>query len=87
VQGRGCSAAAVPAALALIATLHEPAWRTRANHLVRGRGRRAVYATVIAATGGYGTAFLVAAALAACGLAVVRLAPGVAELSGRAPRP
>jgi predicted MFS family arabinose efflux permease len=56
-----------------------------ANHLFGGAVGVAVYATVIAATGSYGAAFLVAAALSACGLAVARLAPGVAELSGRAP--
>ena len=46
-----------------------------ANHLFGGALGVAVYATVIAAAGGYGSAFLVAAALAACGLAVARIAP------------
>jgi len=51
-----------------------------ANHLFGGALGVAVYATVIAASGGYGAAFLVAAVLAACGLAVARITPG---LSGR----
>jgi len=46
-----------------------------ANHLFGGAVGVAIYATVIAATGGYGAAFLVAAALAACGMAVARIAP------------
>jgi EmrB/QacA subfamily drug resistance transporter len=46
-----------------------------ANHLFGGAVGVALYATVIAAAGGYGPAFLVAAGLAACGLAVARIAP------------
>ena len=46
-----------------------------ANHLFGGAVGVAVYATVIAAAGGYGPAFLVAAGLAACGLLVARIAP------------
>jgi MFS family permease len=45
------------------------------NHLFGGAVGVALYATVIAAAGGYGAAFLVAAALAACGVGVARLAP------------
>jgi EmrB/QacA subfamily drug resistance transporter len=45
------------------------------NHLFGGAVGVAVYATVIAAAGGYGPAFLVAAALSAGGLAVARIAP------------
>ena len=46
-----------------------------ANHLFGGAIGVALYATVIATAGGYGPAFLSAAALAACGLAVARIAP------------
>ena len=46
-----------------------------ANHLFGGAVGVAVYATVIAAAGDYGAAFAVAAALAACGVAVARIAP------------
>jgi MFS family permease len=46
-----------------------------ANHLFGGAVGVALYATVIAAFGGYGAAFLVAAILAACGLGVARIAP------------
>jgi hypothetical protein len=49
-----------------------------ANHLFGGAIGVALYATVIAASGGYGAAFLVAAALAACGVGVARLAPRTA---------
>jgi len=50
-----------------------------ANHLFGGAVGVALYATVIAAAGGYGAAFLVAAGLAACGVAVARIAPGRSE--------
>jgi len=46
-----------------------------ANHLFGGAVGVALYAMVIAAFGGYGPAFLVAALLAACGLGVARIAP------------
>jgi EmrB/QacA subfamily drug resistance transporter len=46
-----------------------------ANHLFGGAVGVALYATVIAASGGFGAAFAVAAALAACGVAVARIAP------------
>jgi len=46
-----------------------------ANHLFGGAVGVALYAMVIATFGGYGPAFLVAAALAACGLGVARVAP------------
>ena len=47
-----------------------------ANHLFGGAVGVALYATVIAAAGGYGPAFLLAAVLAGCGVAVARIAPG-----------
>ena len=57
-----------------------------ANHLFGGAVGVALYATVIALTGGYGAAFVVAAALAGCGLAVAKNAPGTAAaVSGRGP--
>jgi EmrB/QacA subfamily drug resistance transporter len=46
-----------------------------ANHLFGGAVGVALYATVIAAAGGYGAAFAVAAGLAAAGLVVARIAP------------
>jgi MFS family permease len=50
-----------------------------ANHLFGGAVGVAVYATVIAAAGGYGAAFLVAAGLAVCGLGVAALARGASD--------